>query len=81
MYAGNLRFFESGNGQMEGGTVNIKIIQHETSVETRVMGYDHMPYSVNPNGAPAAIEHAVRTGFAFNITDFDLRTTEWSENV
>lgn len=58
----------------------IKIVQHETSVETRVMGFDHQPYSTNPCGAPAAIEQAVRTGFGFNVTDFDLRNTEWESN-
>jgi hypothetical protein len=65
---------------MEGEPV-IKIIQHETSVETRVMGFDHMPRSFNPCGAPDDIADAVRAGFGRNVTDFDLRDTEWRDDV
>jgi hypothetical protein len=62
---------------MNGSTV--KIVQHDTSVETRVMAFDHNPYSVNPNGAPDEIADAVRAGFGLNIPEFDARQTEWSE--
>lgn len=59
----------------------IKIVQHETSVETRVMGIDAQPYSSNACGAPDDIADAVYAGFGRNVTDFDLRMTEWRDDV
>lgn len=59
---------------------NIKIVQHETSVETRVMGYDHSPFSSNGCGAPDDVTDAVFAGFGLNVFDFDLRDTEWEDS-
>ena len=56
----------------------IKIVQHDTSVETRVMAYDHDPYSANTTGVPEEVVAAVKQGFAKNIPEFDCRLTEWS---
>jgi hypothetical protein len=56
----------------------VKIIQHETSVETRIMAYDHAPYSRNMTGVPEDIVVAVKQGFAKNIPEFDCRQTEWN---
>lgn len=64
---------------MESRISNIKIVQHFTSVETRVMGYDHQPFSSNGYGAPQDMTDAVFAGFAMNIFDFDLRDTEWED--
>jgi hypothetical protein len=44
-----------------------------------VMGFDHMPYSSNPSGAPDEIVAAVKAGFGKNIDDFDCRDVEWIE--
>lgn len=63
----------------EGGFSPVKIIQHHTSVETRVMGYDYYPYSVNSIGVPKEIADAVRTGFCFNVPEVDCRQTEWTD--
>lgn len=56
----------------------IKIVQHDTSVETRVMAYDHAPYSCNTTGVPGDVVAAVKQGFAKNIPEFDCRQTEWN---
>lgn len=58
----------------------MKIIQHDTSVETRVLAFDHDPYSSNAMGVPAEIAEAQRGGLGLCLPDFDARTTEW-ENV
>jgi len=59
----------------------IKIVEHDTSVETKVMGLDHLPYSCNFTGVPDAISLAVLGGFAFNIPEFDCRATEWEPHA
>lgn len=59
----------------------IKKIQHEVSVETLVMAYDHQPYSSNTAGIPVEVADAVRTGFGFNIFDLDCRQMEWDGHV
>lgn len=59
----------------------IKIVEHDISGETKIMGFDHMPYSSNSCGAPEEIAQAVFAGFAINVPDFDLRTTEWRDGV
>ena len=56
----------------------IKIVQHDTSVETRVMAYDHDPYSFNVTGVPEEVVAAVKQGFAKNIPEFDCQQTEWN---
>lgn len=59
----------------------IKIVEHEVSGETKVMGFDHQPYSSNSCGAPKEVADAVFAGFAFNVTDFDLRNIEWRNSL
>ena len=58
-------------------TQTIKIIQHDTSVETQVLAFDHNPYSFNVMGIPEDVVTAVKQGFAKNIPEFDARLTEW----
>jgi hypothetical protein len=58
----------------------IKIIQHDTSVETRVMAVDHQPYSGSALGVPNEVADAQRAGLGLHVPDFDARTMEW-ENV
>jgi len=58
----------------------IKIIEHDCTGETRVMGIDCQPYSGNSCGAPEPVADAVRAGFGLNVTDFDLRTFEWHDD-
>ena len=58
----------------------IKIIEHESAVETRVMAFDHSTYSANPCGAPDDMADAARTGFGFFLPDFDVRTFEWRDS-
>lgn len=57
----------------------IKIVEHETSVETKVMAFDHDPYSTNTTGVPAEIADAARAGFALYLSDIDCRAIEWRE--
>ena len=59
----------------------IKIIEHFVSGETKIMGYDHPPYSHNGCGAPDEIVNAVQTGFGFNVTDIDCRQIEWRDET
>jgi hypothetical protein len=56
----------------------IRIIQHETSVETRILAFDHQPYSSNTAGVPDDVVDAVKQGFAKNVPEFDCRQTEWN---
>ena len=58
----------------------IKIIEHESAVETRVMGFDKQPYSGNACGAPDDMADAARSGFGFFLPDFDVRTFEWRDS-
>lgn len=59
----------------------IKVVEHDVSGETKVMGFDHQPYSSNPCGAPEEIANAVFAGLAMNVPDFDLRNTEWRDGL
>ena len=59
----------------------IKIIEHDTTGETRVMGIDCQPYSGMACGAPEPVADAVRAGLGLNVTDFDLRTFEWRDEI
>ena len=51
----------------------IKIVQHETSVETRVMAADHDPYSASALNVPDEMADAQRAGFALHLQDIDTR--------
>ena len=62
-----------------GGDSTIRIVQHDTSVETRVMGFDHTPYSATHAGVPDAVVDAIRTGFGLTQPEFDARLIDWSE--
>jgi hypothetical protein len=56
----------------------VKITQHETSVETRTMGYDHNPYAVNATGIPPEVAQAQREGLGLYLPEFDARQIDWS---
>ena len=59
----------------------IRIIQHDTSVETRILGCDHQPYSYTALNVPDEIRDAVRGGFCLNLPEFDCRLVEWREET
>lgn len=59
----------------------IKIIQHTTSVETRVMAVDHDPYSANMMNVPDEVVDAQKTGLGLWLPDFDARAIEWRDDV
>ena len=59
----------------------IKIIQHTTSVETRILAFDHDPYSANTMNVPDEIVDAQKTGLGLGIPDFDSRVMEWRDDV
>ena len=59
----------------------IKIIQHNTSVETRVLAFDHDPYSANTMNVPNDIVDAQKSGLGLWLPDFDARTIEWRDDV
>lgn len=56
----------------------VRIIQHETSVETRILAFDHNPYSANSTGIPPEIAEAQRAGLGFHLPEFDARQVDWS---
>ena len=58
----------------------IKIVQHETSVETRILAFDHDPYSTSALNVPDEMADAQRAGFALHLQDIDARDIEWREN-
>lgn len=56
----------------------MRIVYHrDSSVETRVLAYDHFPYAYQTMYTPPDVVRAVRQGFGLNIDDFDHRQTEW----
>ena len=59
----------------------IRIIQHETSVETRILGVDHQPYSYTALNVPPEVAEAARGGLGLNLSDFDCRIIEWREET
>jgi hypothetical protein len=59
----------------------MKIIQHHTSVETRVLAFDHEPYSANTQNIPDEVVDAQKMGLGLWIPDFDARVIEWRDDV
>ena len=59
----------------------MKVIQHETSVETRILAFDHDPYSGTALGVPNEVADAQRAGFGLHVPDFDARVMEWRDDV
>jgi hypothetical protein len=57
----------------------IKIVQHYTSVETRVMAVDHSPYSASTLNIPDEIVDAQKTGLGLHLPEFDARAIEWED--
>lgn len=69
------------HGLRAAAMMPVRIIEHRDTGETRVMGYDHPPYSHNPCGAPDAVVLAVRGGFGLTVPEFDMRTFEWQDET
>lgn len=59
----------------------IKIVEHNESGETRVMGFDHLPFSFNRCSAPEEVADAVKQGFGLNVPDLDVRDVDWIRYV
>jgi hypothetical protein len=60
-----------------GVTEMIKIIEHEHSVQTVVLGFDHQPYSSNVSRLPEAVANASFAGFSNFPFDLDVREIDW----
>lgn len=59
----------------------ITIIEHRETGETKVMGYDHEPFSMNRTGVPPIVFDAALQGLGENIPEFDCRCCEWKDEV
>lgn len=46
---------------------------------TKLLAYDHQPYSSNASGMPDAIANAARLGTVRWLDDIDLRQLEWQD--
>ena len=57
----------------------ITVIEHRDTGETKVMGFDHEPFSVNRTGVPPTIFDAALQGLGENIPEFDCRVFEWQD--
>lgn len=59
----------------------IRIIEHNDTGETRVLGEDHLPFSFNRGTAPEEVAEAVKQGFGLNVPDLDVRDVDWIKYV
>ena len=59
----------------------IKIIEHRETGETKVLAFDHQPYSANRVGVPPTVFDAALQGLGQNVLEFDCRVFEWSDEI